>query len=112
NLRETGYITDEQYHEALDEPLQVKAGSDLGALAPYFIAYIRPQLEQILGENLLYRGGLTIQTTIKEGWQRVAQTELEKGLLALESRHRSQARPSGGSSRSSGEPGSSAPSDP
>jgi penicillin-binding protein 1A len=91
NLRETGYITDEQYHEALDEPLQVKAGSDLGALAPYFIAYIRPQLEQILGENLLYRGGLTIQTTIKEGWQRVAQTELEKGLLALESRHRSQA---------------------
>ena len=91
NLRHTGYITDEQYREALDEPLQLKAGSDLGAVAPYFIAYIRPQLEEILGENLLYRGGLTIQTTIKEGWQRVAQTALESGLLALEGRHPSKA---------------------
>ena len=91
NLRETGYITDEQYHQALDEPLQLKAGSGLGVVAPYFIAYIRPQLEEILGENLLYRGGLTIQTTLKEGWQRVAQTALEKGLLAIEGRHRSQA---------------------
>ncbi len=91
NLRDTGYITDEQYEEALDEPLQLEAGSDLGATAPYFIAYIRPQLEEILGENLLYRGGLTIQTNIKEGWQQVAQTALERGLLALEGRHRSQA---------------------
>jgi penicillin-binding protein 1A len=91
NLRDTGYITDEQYEEALDEPLQLEAGSDLGATAPYFIAYIRPQLEEILGENLLYRGGLTIQTNIKEGWQQVAQTALERELLALEGRHRSQA---------------------
>jgi penicillin-binding protein 1A len=91
NLRETGYITDEQYQEALDEPLQLKASAGVGTLAPYFIAYIRPQLEEILGENLLYRGGLTIQTNIKEGWQRVAQTALQRGLLALEGRHPGQA---------------------
>ena len=90
NLRDTGYITDEQYEEAMSEPLQLKASSGLGTRAPYFIAYIRPQLEEILGENLLYRGGLTIQTTIKESWQRVAEVALEKGLLALESRHPSQ----------------------
>jgi len=91
SLRETGYITDEQYEEALDEPLQLKSSSGSGVLAPYFVAYLRPQLEEIFGENLLYRGGLTIQTTIKEGWQRIAEAALEKGLLALGSRHRGQA---------------------
>ena len=90
NLRDTGYITDDQYKEAIDEPLQLKAGSGLGTRAPYFIAYIRPQLEEILGENLLHRGGLTIQTTIKESWQEAAKVALDRGLSALESRHPSQ----------------------
>jgi penicillin-binding protein 1A len=91
SLRDTGYITDEQYEQAQDEPLQLRASSASGVIAPYFVAYLRPQLEAILGENLLHRGGLTIQTTVKESWQRVAEAALEKGLLALESRHQSQA---------------------
>jgi len=91
NLRDTGYITDGQYKGALDEPLQLRASSGLDTRAPYFIAYIRPQLEEILGENLLHRGGLTIQTTMRESWQRAAEAALERGLLTLESRHPGQA---------------------
>lgn len=87
SLRDTGYITDEQHEQALNEPLQLSSSSSAGALAPYFVAFVRPRLEAILGENLLYRGGLTIQTTIRERWQRVAGEALEQGLAALESRH-------------------------
>ena len=56
--------------------------------APYFIAFVRPLLEEVLGENLLYRGGLTIKTTIKESWQDAAKQALIEGLAALERRHR------------------------
>ena len=90
SLRDTGYITDEQYERAVQESLQLKTGSSAVAVAPYFIAFARPQLEGILGENLLYRGGLTIQTTIKERWQRLAEESLQNGLDALEKRHPSQ----------------------
>ncbi len=87
SLRDTGYITDEQYQQAVEEPLLLTSSSSVGNLAPYFTAYVRPQLEAILGENLLYRGGLTIQTTVRERWQRVAEQALENGLAKLEARH-------------------------
>jgi len=86
-LRDTGYITDEQYDQAVDEPLQLASSSRGDSLAPYFTNYVRPQLEEMLGENLLYRGGLTIQTTVRESWQRVAEEALKDGLLALQNRH-------------------------
>jgi len=90
NLRDTGYITAEQYEQVLEEPLRLSSRSSAGTIAPYFVSFIRPRLEEILGENRLYRGGLTIQTTIKERWQRVAEQALKKGLVALERRQPSE----------------------
>jgi penicillin-binding protein 1A len=89
-LRDTGYITAEQYEQVLEEPLLLSSRSSAGTIAPYFVSFIRPRLEEILGENRLYRGGLTIQTTIKERWQRVAEQALKKGLVALERRQPSE----------------------
>jgi penicillin-binding protein 1A len=87
SLLATGQITEDQYRQALEEPLRLSSSSSLGTKAGYFISYIRPKLEEILGENLLYRGGLTIQTTLKQSWQQVAEKALQNGLAALESRH-------------------------
>jgi penicillin-binding protein 1A len=86
-LRDTGYLTDEQYDQALQEPLHLASSFSGGSLAPYFTDYVRPQLEEVLGENLLYRGGLTIQTTISESWQHVAKKAVKKGLTSLQTRH-------------------------
>ena len=83
NLLDTGYITQEQYEQAVKEPLRVSSRSSAGTLAPYFVSFVRPQLEEILGENLLYRGGLTIQTTLKEHWHGVAKEALQDGLAAV-----------------------------
>ncbi len=88
SLLATGRITGEQYRQAVEEPLRLSSSSSPGTSAPYFVSFIRPRLEEILGENLLYRGGLTIQTTLKPSWQRVAEQALKNGLDALENRHR------------------------
>jgi penicillin-binding protein 1A len=99
-LVEIGYINEEQYHQALKEPLQLASASSGIMQAPYFVAFIRPRLEEALGENLLYRGGLTVQTTIKMDWQRAAEESLLAGLIELEGRHPStdqgEEKPQGG----------------
>ena len=87
-LLTTGQITDEQYQQALKEPVRLASGSALGNRAPYFLAFVRPLLEEALGENLLYRGGLTVKTTLIESWQQIAENALQQGLGALEDRHR------------------------
>jgi penicillin-binding protein 1A len=87
SLRATGHITEAQYQRAVEEPVRLSSSPSPGSSAYYFVSFIRPKLEEILGENLLYRGGLTIQTTIKQSWQRVSEKALENGLAALENRH-------------------------
>jgi penicillin-binding protein 1A len=88
SLEATGQITNEQYRQALEEPLRQESTSDVRTRAPYFISFLRPRLEEALGENLLYRGGLTIQTTLKESWQQAAEKTLRYGLAELEGRQR------------------------
>jgi penicillin-binding protein 1A len=93
-LLDTGHIAEEQYQHALQAPVRLSSSSRPGTRGSYFISFIRPRLEEILGENLLYRGGLTIQTTLKQSWQRVCEKALQNGLDQLESRQRG-----GGASR-------------
>ncbi|MEW6007607.1 MAG: PBP1A family penicillin-binding protein [bacterium] len=51
--------------------------------APYFIEYLRKQLEQEYGYNLLYQGGLSVSTTLNLKMQREAELALSKGLNRL-----------------------------
>ena len=88
-LRETDAVTEDQYRLALEKPLRLAPPAGSGASTLYFADYLRPQLEEVLGANLLYRGGLTVQTTLRDSWQRIAEQALAKGLTALEQRHRS-----------------------
>lgn len=87
-LLETGYISEEDFQQALKEPLRVAPPSRPQIRAPYFVASLRPRLEELLGENLLYRGGLTVRTGLHWKWQQAAAAALEEGLAALEERHR------------------------
>jgi penicillin-binding protein 1A len=86
-LRETDAITEDQYRSALGKPLQLAPSRGSGGSSLYFADYLRPQLEEALGENLIYRGGLTVQTTLREGWQRIAEQAIRNGLSTLEQRH-------------------------
>jgi penicillin-binding protein 1A len=86
-LHETGAITEDQYRSALGKPLRLAPSRGSGGSNLYFVDYLRPQLEEALGENLVYRGGLTVQTTLRESWQGIAEQALRNGVSALEKRH-------------------------
>jgi len=60
--------------------------------APYFAAHARKQLEETYGSQAIYRGGLSVYTTLNLRQQTIAQRALEQGLAAAESRIR-QTRP-------------------
>ena len=47
---------------------------------PYISEYLRPMLENILGENLLYRGGYKVYTTFDLSHQDAALTAVNRGL--------------------------------
>ncbi len=54
--------------------------------APYFTEHVRRYVVDRYGAEVLYRGGLTIRTTVNLEMQAAARREVEKGLLALEGR--------------------------
>ncbi|MEW6679589.1 MAG: PBP1A family penicillin-binding protein [bacterium] len=87
-----GYITKERakneaiiLNKEINE-ITTKEGFVIGTTinkAPYFIEYLRKQLEQEYGYNLLYQGGLSVSTTLNLKMQREAELALSKGLNRL-----------------------------
>jgi penicillin-binding protein 1A len=80
-MRETGAITQEQYDEAIAERANMKFGGGSersGQLDrfPYFTAYVIAELSERYAEDDLYRGGLTIVTTLDPALQARAQEVL------------------------------------
>jgi len=84
-MRENGYITQEQYRATVDQPLQLVPRQTI-LEAPHMVVYVREQLEQAYGTEVLYRGGLQVYTTLDLDMQHLAEqvarekvAELRKG---------------------------------
>lgn len=81
-----GYITDSQAEIAKATPLitvqtkDVEVESD-NVTAPYFAEEVRRELLEKFGEEGLYRGGLSVRTSVDPRLQAIAETTLQKGLL-------------------------------
>jgi penicillin-binding protein 1A len=81
------YITLEQVKEALDAPLEIKAASENPfEKAPYYAEHVRRYLLEKYGQELLYRGGLRVHTSLDLSMQRAARDALNKGLTELDKR--------------------------
>jgi len=82
-----GYITPVEAEHARKTPLDLhpmkKVNNEQSA---YFLEHLRIQLEQKYGEDLLYKGGLKIYTTMNADMQRVAYESLRKGLKDVDKR--------------------------
>jgi len=79
-MRELKYITPEEENKTNATPLKVWRAPLPTAVAPYFIEYLRIQLEPKYGYQLLYRGGLRIYTTLDLRMQKIAEKVLEEKL--------------------------------
>jgi penicillin-binding protein 1A len=81
------FISAKEYQEALAVKLPEKP-SDTGSesVADYFTEDTRKYLESKYGDNLLYKGGLKVFTTLNGEMQRWAEDALREGLRALDKR--------------------------
>jgi membrane peptidoglycan carboxypeptidase len=60
-----GYVTQEEADAAYAVPLEVRPVQErFDIVAPHFSIYVRKQLEEMLGPDLVYRGGLKVYTTL------------------------------------------------
>lgn len=81
-MLESGYISEAQAREAKEEKLvYAKPKTEMQQLKyPYFTSYVMKQLSQKYNDDLLYRGGLKIYTTVDLKMQRIAEDAVKKGI--------------------------------
>ncbi|MBI3598790.1 MAG: PBP1A family penicillin-binding protein [Nitrospirae bacterium] len=86
-MREEGYITQTQYDHAVLQKLVFKEKS-IGEenIAPYFNEYLRQYLITRYGADLVYKGGMNIDTPLNITMQQAAENALRKGLEDLDKR--------------------------
>ncbi|MEO5817427.1 MAG: PBP1A family penicillin-binding protein [Gemmatimonadaceae bacterium] len=83
-MRSQGAISDADASLAKAYPLQLARKSEAGDVAPYFVEWVRQQLENQFGQKL-YEQGLKVFTTLDVDLQSAAERALENQLRAIES---------------------------
>lgn len=81
-MKEQGYLTDIAYEEASVELKELEFEQTLsGIKAPHFVFYIRDQLEEIFGPEIVESGGLQVTTSLDldlhQEAQEIVQEEVE-----------------------------------
>jgi penicillin-binding protein 1A len=81
-LRELEWITQDEYQEALDEPLEFERMSDPSwRHGPYYLEEVRRELIRMFGEDKVYEGGLVVNTGADIKHLDAAQAALRRGLV-------------------------------
>jgi penicillin-binding protein 1A len=86
-MLEMGYVTREQYDEAIKVEIPKKPADFYNeSIGDYFIEESRKYIEEKYGDTLLYQGGLQVYTTLNSEMQRWAETALREGLRTVDKR--------------------------
>jgi penicillin-binding protein 1A len=84
---EDGHITQAQAAQAQETPLKFASSSNLFLEhAPDYTEYIRRMVQDKYGEDMLYKGGLVIRSSVNVQMQRAGYAALQKGLTELDKR--------------------------
>jgi penicillin-binding protein 1A len=87
-MLEEGFISADQATRAKAAALAVREReATLLTRAEYFAEEVRRELFERYGENQLYRGGLSVRTTLEPRLQALADRVLRAGLVAYDRRH-------------------------
>lgn len=87
----TGAIKQAQARRAGSAPVSINPLFRLKGMAPWFIDYVRQQLEARLGSTVVRQGGLKIYTTLNVRMQQAAVKALSRGIGAVAQRRKEQA---------------------
>jgi penicillin-binding protein 1A len=83
-MRRAGRVSDADASLAKAYPLQLARKTESGETAPYFVEWVRKQLDQQFGRRL-YEEGLKVYTTLDIDMQSAAERAMEQQLRAIES---------------------------
>ena len=83
-MRRAGRVSDADASLAKAYPLQLARKTESGETAPYFVEWVRRQLDQQFGRRL-YEEGLKVYTTLDIDMQSAAERAMEQQLRAIES---------------------------
>ncbi|MEX0808711.1 MAG: penicillin-binding protein 1A [Dongiaceae bacterium] len=87
-MLEDGHITREEFDTARAEVLTpVRRGTLEAVTADYFAEEVRRELAQRFGEDALYKGGLSVRTSLDPELQAIATRVLHEGLVEYDRRH-------------------------
>ena len=79
-MRDQGYLDPAAYAAAVATPIKTVGLKRASAKAPYFVEYLKDQLVKLYGEDAVYRGGLTVTTTLDLKMQSAAESAVAKSL--------------------------------
>ncbi|HUQ83827.1 MAG TPA: PBP1A family penicillin-binding protein [Gemmatimonadaceae bacterium] len=82
-MRRNGAISDADASLAKAYPLRLGSRTESGEVAPYFVEWVRQQLDEKFGARL-YEQGLKVYTTIDLDMQSAAERALENQIRAIE----------------------------
>jgi penicillin-binding protein 1A len=84
---EEGFITREQADEALSVKLDIKPRRNIYVeQVPYYTEHVRRYVEGKYGADALYNQGLQIHTAVNIEFQKIAEQEVNKGLIEIDKR--------------------------
>ncbi len=83
-----GFISKKEAKMALATPLHLASLDYHYPSMDYFLEYVKQKLIKKFGVDKVFKGGLSIYTTASIPMHQAAQDALEKGILAIEKRHK------------------------
>lgn len=87
-MRNRGWLDQEEHDNALKQRVRFRPGSPRPTPHPYYVAALRSELIDRVGERRLRGGGLKIYTAVDPKMQRAAEEAVRAGTQRLRGRHR------------------------
>ncbi|MDR7422813.1 MAG: penicillin-binding protein 1A [Armatimonadota bacterium] len=84
-----GFISTEEAAAARAAPIRLAPATNAGLAgirAPYFVSYILPKLLETYGEEMVYKGGLRVYTTLDPAMQAAAERAVVAGINSARAR--------------------------
>ncbi len=81
-----GYAAEQEVYDVFQEPFEF-APQEVSLTAPHFAVYVRQQLEETFGADVVANGGLRVTTTLDLGYQRLAEQLARQHVAAVGPEH-------------------------
>ena len=80
-MKESGFISDEEYEEAKNKEVHFREQVSGGIKAPHFVMFIRDYLEEHYGGKMIAEGGLNVTTTLDYEFQKTAEEIVKRKAI-------------------------------